>query len=238
VPGCGDAEAAIAPADIRPKPDRTRADVIAVRRHPPLFICRISLLFFTESVRLPLGPGHPLQVEAPVASTPALHPGSPVCSGTPDKSPVHVRAWHGKNRGSERERTGARKRPAWYPRYARMRALTDMTSETSRRWCQSQGWDVPRMARELRKAAKDSGEDIAAHYGLVKMIPQWERGTPREHILSARRAPPSCCGVGSAGFRLGRGAGSRPPGVVGGPVGVGACRLMWCRPRGMPTAQG
>ena len=63
-----------------------------------------------------------------------------------------------------------------------MRALTDVTSENLRRWRQSQGWDVPRMARELRKAAKDSGEDIAAHHGLVKMIPQWERGdrAPRE----------------------------------------------------------
>jgi transcriptional regulator with XRE-family HTH domain len=63
-----------------------------------------------------------------------------------------------------------------------MRALTDVTSETLRRWRQSQGWDVPRMARELRKAARDSGEDVAAHHGLVKMIPQWERGNraPRE----------------------------------------------------------
>jgi transcriptional regulator with XRE-family HTH domain len=63
-----------------------------------------------------------------------------------------------------------------------MRALTDVTSENLRRWRQSQGWDVPRMARELRKAAKDSGEDVAAHHGLVKMIPQWERGdrAPRE----------------------------------------------------------
>jgi transcriptional regulator with XRE-family HTH domain len=57
-----------------------------------------------------------------------------------------------------------------------------MTSETLRRWRQSQGWDVPRMARELRKAARDSGEDVAAHHGLVKMIPQWEKGAraPRE----------------------------------------------------------
>ena len=63
-----------------------------------------------------------------------------------------------------------------------MRALTDVTNETLRQWRQSQGWDVPRMARELRKAAKDSGEDVAAHHGLVKMIPQWERGNrvPRE----------------------------------------------------------
>jgi len=60
--------------------------------------------------------------------------------------------------------------------------LTDVTSETLRVWRESRGWDVPRMARELRKAARDSGEDVAAHHGLVKMIPQWERGAraPRE----------------------------------------------------------
>jgi transcriptional regulator with XRE-family HTH domain len=63
-----------------------------------------------------------------------------------------------------------------------MRAVTDVTSETLRQWREAKGWDVPRMARELRKAARDSGEDVAAHHGLVKMIPQWERGNraPRE----------------------------------------------------------
>jgi len=63
-----------------------------------------------------------------------------------------------------------------------MRALTDVTSEILRKWRESRGWDVPRMARELRKAARDTGEDVAAHHGLVKMIPQWERGNraPRE----------------------------------------------------------
>jgi hypothetical protein len=63
-----------------------------------------------------------------------------------------------------------------------MRALTDVTSETLRRWRQSQGWDVLRMARELGKAARDSGEDVAAHHGPVTMIPQWEGGNraPRE----------------------------------------------------------
>jgi hypothetical protein len=62
------------------------------------------------------------------------------------------------------------------------RALADVTSETLRLWRESKGWDVPRMARELRKAARDSGEDVAAHHGLVRMIPQWERGVraPRE----------------------------------------------------------
>jgi hypothetical protein len=60
--------------------------------------------------------------------------------------------------------------------------VTDVTSETLRQWRESQGWDVPRMARELRRAARDTGEDVAAHHGLVKMIPQWERGAraPRE----------------------------------------------------------
>jgi transcriptional regulator with XRE-family HTH domain len=63
-----------------------------------------------------------------------------------------------------------------------MRALTDVTGEQLRMWREAKGWDVPRMARELRKIAKDSGEDVAAHHGLVKMIPQWERGNriPRE----------------------------------------------------------
>ena len=54
--------------------------------------------------------------------------------------------------------------------------MTDVTSETLRQWREAKGWDVPRMARELRNAARDTGEDVAAHHGLVKMIPQWERG--------------------------------------------------------------
>jgi len=60
--------------------------------------------------------------------------------------------------------------------------VTDVSSQTLRLLCESKGWDVPRMARELRRAARDSGEDVAAHHGLVKMIPQWERGNraPRE----------------------------------------------------------
>jgi len=60
--------------------------------------------------------------------------------------------------------------------------VTDVTGEILRLWRESKGWDVSRMARELRKAARDTGEDVAAHHGPVKMIPQWERGNrvPRE----------------------------------------------------------
>jgi len=54
--------------------------------------------------------------------------------------------------------------------------VTDGTSQTLLRWRESTGWDKPRMARELRRAARDTGEDAAAHHGLVKMIPQWDRG--------------------------------------------------------------
>lgn len=60
--------------------------------------------------------------------------------------------------------------------------MTDVTGEKLRLWREAKAWDVSRMARELRKAARDSGEDVAAHHGLVKMIAQWERGNhvPRE----------------------------------------------------------
>lgn len=60
--------------------------------------------------------------------------------------------------------------------------MTDVTGGKLRGWREAKGWDVPRMARELRKVARESGEDVAAHHGLVKMIPQWERGdrVPRE----------------------------------------------------------
>ena len=70
--------------------------------------------------------------------------------------------------------------------------MSDVTSQTLRQWRESKGWDVPRMARELRKAARDTGEDVAAHHGLVKMIPQWERDnrTPRQrHRLLYPRPP-------------------------------------------------
>ena len=48
--------------------------------------------------------------------------------------------------------------------------MTDVSSQTWRMLRESRGWDVPRMARELRRAARDTGEDVAAHHGLVKMI--------------------------------------------------------------------
>jgi hypothetical protein len=91
-------------------------------------------------------------------------------------------AWHpetGGANGSGPERASG---PAAFPWYARTRAVTDVTSQALRRWRESRGWDVPRMARQLHKAARDTGEDVAAHHGPVKIIPQWERGdrVPRE----------------------------------------------------------
>ena len=45
-----------------------------------------------------------------------------------------------------------------------------------REWRRSRGWDVPDLARRLRRAAD---EPIAAHEGLVRMIRAWERGDHR-----------------------------------------------------------
>ena len=62
------------------------------------------------------------------------------------------------------------------------------------------------MARELRRAARDSGEDVAAHHGLVRMIPQWERGNrvPRERYrLLYRQIFGSGLGDLSRGMALG-----------------------------------
>jgi transcriptional regulator with XRE-family HTH domain len=87
-----------------------------------------------------------------------------------------------------------------------MRALTDVTGDNLRLWRESKGWDVPRMARELRKVARDSGEDVAAHHGLVKMIPQWERGdrVPRERYrLLYRKIFADTLGDLSQGMALG-----------------------------------
>jgi hypothetical protein len=45
-----------------------------------------------------------------------------------------------------------------------------------RDWRRSRGWDVPELARRLRRAAD---EPVAAHEGLVRMIRAWERGDHR-----------------------------------------------------------
>jgi hypothetical protein len=45
-----------------------------------------------------------------------------------------------------------------------------------REWRRSRGWDVPGLARRLRRAAD---EPVAAHEGLVRMIRAWERGDHR-----------------------------------------------------------
>jgi hypothetical protein len=59
--------------------------------------------------------------------------------------------------GSEPERAGLQA-VFWY---APVPEVTDGTSQTLLRWRESTGWDKPRMARELRKATRDTGEDVA-----------------------------------------------------------------------------
>ena len=61
-----------------------------------------------------------------------------------------------------------------------------------REWRRSRGWDVPELARRLRRAAD---EPIAAHEGLVRMIRAWERGdhrpSERYELLYGRLGLPS-----------------------------------------------
>jgi tetratricopeptide (TPR) repeat protein len=54
---------------------------------------------------------------------------------------------------------------------------------TLRAWRRSRGWDVPKTAQELRRAARLKGQAVAAHDGLVRMIWAWERG---DHQISER----------------------------------------------------
>jgi hypothetical protein len=58
--------------------------------------------------------------------------------------------------------------------------MTETSGSALRDWRRSRGWDVPELARQLRRAAD---EPIAAHDGLVRMIRAWERG---DHYPSER----------------------------------------------------
>ena len=61
----------------------------------------------------------------------------------------------------------------------------------------SRGWDVPEMARRLRRAAGD--DPLPEHSDLVRMIRRWERGTyrlsERYELLyaAALGVPPTIC---------------------------------------------
>jgi transcriptional regulator with XRE-family HTH domain len=61
-----------------------------------------------------------------------------------------------------------------------------------REWRRSRGWDVPELARRLRRTAD---EPIAAHEGLIRMIRAWERGdhrpSERYELLHRRLGLPS-----------------------------------------------
>lgn len=61
--------------------------------------------------------------------------------------------------------------------------MPGIEGETLRAWRRSRGWDVPEMARQLRCAAREARQPVAAHDGLIRMIYSWERG---DHELSER----------------------------------------------------
>jgi hypothetical protein len=71
-------------------------------------------------------------------------------------------------------------------------------------WRRSRGWDVPKMARQLRRAACEAQESVAAHDGLIRMIRDWERGkhtlTERYELLyaAALGVEPACLANGPA----------------------------------------
>jgi hypothetical protein len=51
--------------------------------------------------------------------------------------------------------------------------MTGIDGGTLRAWRRSRGWDVPALAREMRKAAGD--DPLPVHDALVRMIRRWER---------------------------------------------------------------
>jgi hypothetical protein len=51
--------------------------------------------------------------------------------------------------------------------------MTGTSGSDLREWRRARGWDVPELARQLRRAASDP---VAAHDALVRMIRAWERG--------------------------------------------------------------
>ena len=59
---------------------------------------------------------------------------------------------------------------------AKVRTMTGCDGSELRDWRRSRGWDVPELARRLRRA---SGGPVAAHDGLIRMIRAWERGDHR-----------------------------------------------------------
>ena len=61
--------------------------------------------------------------------------------------------------------------------------MPGLDGEMLRTWRRSRGWDVPELARQLRRAAREADVTIAAPAGLIRMIYAWERG---DHDLSER----------------------------------------------------
>ncbi|HET9969795.1 MAG TPA: hypothetical protein VFQ68_16290 [Streptosporangiaceae bacterium] len=61
--------------------------------------------------------------------------------------------------------------------------MPGLNGEMLRTWRRSRGWDVPELARQLRRAAREADVTVAAPAGLIRMIYAWERD---DHDLSER----------------------------------------------------
>jgi hypothetical protein len=86
---------------------------------------------------------------------------------------------------------------------------------TLRAWRRSRGWDVPEMARQLRRAARDLDQDAAAHDGLVRMIRGWERG---DHAITERYELLYCAALGVADGDLANGPRERRDAAASAPM--------------------
>jgi transcriptional regulator with XRE-family HTH domain/tetratricopeptide (TPR) repeat protein len=66
----------------------------------------------------------------------------------------------------------------------KVRAVSAIGGATLRAWRRSRGWDVPEMARQLKRAAQAGGIPVAtSQASIVQMIYAWERG---DHKLTER----------------------------------------------------
>src|SRR6516162_4466045 len=149
---------------------REHAALVLIEPRAPRFACGIHI---AVSHRSPPGTARPLTPDSAARSmteASSLIPYGPYGSSSPV---AHCREIV--TTGSMREYPGARP-CSRCGGDAKVRAMAVSNGGELREWRRSRGWDVPELARRLRRAAD---EPVAAHEGLVRMIRAWERGDHR-----------------------------------------------------------